>query len=35
MPELEMGHRDTALLRSRYMVPASRKDAELFRKGAK
>ena len=28
--QLEMGHRDTSLLRSRYMVPARRKDAELF-----
>lgn len=37
MPELqlEMGHRDTTLLSSLYMVPASRKNAELFRKGAK
>lgn len=33
--QLEMGHRDTSLLRSRYMVPASRKDAELFWQGAK
>lgn len=33
--QLEMGHRDTTLLRSRYMVPASRKNAELFWKGAK
>ena len=28
--QLEMDHLDTSLLRSRYMVPASRKDAELF-----
>ena len=33
--QLEMGHRDTSLLRSRYMVPASRKDAELFWKGSR
>lgn len=33
--QLEMGHRDTALLRSRYMVPVGRKKAELFWKGAK
>ena len=33
--QLEMGHRDTSLLRSRYMVPASRKDAEAFWQGAK
>ena len=33
--QLEMGHRDTSLLRSRYMVPASRKDAELFWKGCR
>ena len=32
--QLEMGHRDTSLLRSRYMVPASRKDAEKFWKGS-
>ena len=32
--QLEMGHRDTSLLRSRYMVPARRKDAEAFRQGA-
>ena len=31
--QLEMGHRDVSLLRSRYMVPASRKVAELFWKG--
>ncbi|MBQ2380840.1 MAG: tyrosine-type recombinase/integrase [Akkermansia sp.] len=31
--QLEMGHRDTSLLRSRYMIPASRKVAELFWKG--
>jgi len=31
--QLEMGHRDTSLLRSRYMVPTHRKDAELFWKG--
>ena len=31
--QLEMGHRDTALLRSRYMMPASRRSAELFWKG--
>lgn len=28
--QLEMGHRDTSLLRSRYMVPSRRKDAEAF-----
>lgn len=28
--QLEMGHRDVNLLRSRYMVPASRRDAEAF-----
>ena len=28
--QLEMGHRDPSLLRSRYMVPTSRKEAELF-----
>ncbi|MDO5490453.1 MAG: hypothetical protein Q4F52_10175 [Bacteroidaceae bacterium] len=33
--QLEMGHRDTTLLRSRYMVPVGRKKAELFWKGAK
>ncbi|MBQ7022107.1 MAG: hypothetical protein IJN29_00895 [Akkermansia sp.] len=33
--QLEMGHRDTSLLRSRYMVPASRKEAELFWKGCR
>ena len=33
--QLEMGHRDTSLLRSRYMVPAIRKDAELFWKGCR
>ena len=33
--QLEMGHRDTSLLRSRYMVPASRKDAELFWKACR
>ena len=32
--QLEMGHRDTSLLRSRYMVPSCRKDAELFWRGA-
>ncbi len=32
--QLEMGHRDTSLLRSRYMVPARRKDAEAFWHGA-
>ena len=32
--QLEMGHRDTSLLRSRYMVPASRKDAAAFWRGA-
>ena len=31
--QLEMGHRDTALLRSRYTMPASRRSAELFWKG--
>ena len=31
--QLEMGHRDTSLLRSRYMIPTSRKAAELFWKG--
>ena len=33
--QLEMGHRDTSLLRSRYMVPANRKDAELFWKACR
>ena len=35
LPELqmEMGHRDTSLLRSRYMVPAFRKDAVAFWRG--
>ena len=33
--QLEMGHRDTSLLRSRYMVPSSRKDAELFWKACR
>ena len=33
--QLEMGHRDTSLLRSRYMVPTSRKSAELFWKGCR
>ena len=33
--QLEMGHRDTSLLRSRYMVPACRKDAELFWNGCR
>ncbi len=33
--QLEMGHRDTALILSRYMVPASGRNAELFWKGAK
>ena len=33
--QLEMGHRDTSLLRSRYMVPARRKDAVSFWQGAK
>ncbi len=33
--QLEMGHRDTSLLRSRYMVPASRKNAALFWKGCR
>ena len=33
--QLEMGHRDTSLLRSRYMVPTHRKDAELFWKGCR
>lgn len=32
--QLEMGHRDTSLLRSRYMVPARRKDAASFWQGA-
>ena len=32
--QLEMGHRDTSLLRSRYMVPASRSDAVAFWRGA-
>ena len=32
--QLEMGHRDTSLLRSRYMVPARRKDAEAYWHGA-
>lgn len=37
LPELqmEMGHRDSSLLRFRYMVPVSRKKAELFWKGCK
>ena len=36
LPELklEMGHRDTSLLRSRYMVPAHRRDAVAFWRGA-
>ena len=33
--QLEMGHRDTSLLRSRYMVPASRKEAEKFWRGCR
>lgn len=33
--QLEMGHRDTSLLLSRYMVPAGRKEAELYWKGCK
>ncbi len=32
--QLEMGHRDTGLLRSRYMVPAHRRDAVAFWRGA-
>ncbi len=32
--QLEMGHRDTSLLRSRYITPTGRKEAELFWKGA-
>ncbi len=28
--QLEMGHRDCSLLRSRYIAPATRKDAEIF-----
>lgn len=32
--QLEMGHRDSSLLRSRYMVPALRKDAAAFWQGA-
>ena len=32
--QLEMGHRDTSLLRSRYMVPAHRRDAVAFWRGA-
>ena len=28
--QLEMGHRDSSLLRSRYMMPVSRKEATLF-----
>lgn len=32
--QLEMGHRDTSLLRSRYMAPALRKDAAAFWQGA-
>lgn len=28
--QLEMGHRDLSLLRSRYMAPASRKEARVF-----
>lgn len=33
--QLEMGHRDTSLLRSRYMMPALHKQAVAFWKGAK
>ena len=32
--QLEMGHRNTSLLRSRYMVPAHRRDAVAFWRGA-
>jgi integrase len=28
--QLEMGHRDSSLLRSRYMMPVSRKEATIF-----
>ena len=31
--QLEMGHRDTSLLRSRYMVPARRQDAVAYWQG--
>ena len=36
LPQLQliMGHRDVSLLRSRYVVPALRKDAEVFWKSA-
>lgn len=33
--QLEMGHRDATLLMTRYMVPASRKDAIIFWRNAK
>lgn len=33
--QLEMGHRDVSLLRSRYMVPTGRKEAEQFWQGCK
>lgn len=33
--QMEMGHRDVSLLRSRYMVPVLRKDAAAFWRGAK
>lgn len=32
--QLEMGHRDATLLRSRYMAPALKKDAVVFWRGA-
>lgn len=33
--QLEMGHHDASLLRTRYMIPTSRKNAELFWSGCK
>lgn len=33
--QMEMGHRDTSLLRSRYMAPVLRKDAAAFWREAK
>lgn len=33
--QLEMGHRDISLLRSRYMMPTGRKEAELFWQGCR
>lgn len=32
--QLEMGHRDTSLLRSRYITPTGKKEAELFWKAS-